>query len=64
MALTEMYRGHITLQVGLPRTFEQYEIQLPTVSLHNLLFGQLYIDVGGRMTVRNLTTREYAHVDF
>ena len=49
-----------------PDTFftERYEIISPTVSAHNLIIGQLYVDIGDRLTVRNLRTKEYALIDY
>ena len=32
--------------------------------MHNLIFGSPYVDIGEKMIVRNLSTREYATCDF
>ena len=34
------------------------------MSIHNLVFGTLYLDIGDTMTIRNLKTREYSITKF
>ena len=52
------YRAYIDLND------EKYEITVPTFSVHNLIFGRTYTDLGGEMIVRNLTTTEYSISEF
>lgn len=40
---TNIYREYVQLE----EFGETYEITLPTVSLHNLIIGTMYIDIGG-----------------
>lgn len=37
---------------------EEYECQLPHITIHNLIFGKLYIDLMGKTMCTNLITRE------
>jgi len=32
--------------------------------VHNLVFGQMYLDLGDKMIVRNLRTREYCIIEY
>lgn len=68
LEINELYRSYITLDVktgnGDERVTEHYEIILPTLSVHNLVFGNMYLDLGDRLTIRNLDSREYVLLDF
>ena len=50
MDFTQQYRSY----VDMPELKERYEIQAPTLSLHNLIVGTMYVDIGGLMKVRLL----------
>eukprot|EP00350_Pseudokeronopsis_sp_OXSARD2_P007191 CAMPEP_0170551834 /NCGR_PEP_ID=MMETSP0211-20121228/9832_1 /TAXON_ID=311385 /ORGANISM="Pseudokeronopsis sp., Strain OXSARD2" /LENGTH=86 /DNA_ID=CAMNT_0010859249 /DNA_START=492 /DNA_END=749 /DNA_ORIENTATION=+ len=41
--------------MGPDGTTEIYEVRSPNISAHNLVFGEMYIDVGGESTVENLS---------
>jgi len=45
-----MYKYYIEF----PGLSERYEIELPTVSAHNLILGSPYLDIGGKSTIKNL----------
>ena len=48
--------------VKLKRTNEHFTIERPSSSVNNLIFGEMYIEHFGVMTVRNLQTKEYCEV--
>lgn len=50
MDFTQQYRSYIDLEDHN----ERFEIQSPTLSVHNLIVGTMYIDMGGTMKVRIL----------
>lgn len=50
MDLTHQYRTY----VDLPDFKERYEIQNPQMSIHNLIVGTMYIDIGGTLKVKIL----------
>ena len=64
LCFINQHRVFVDLEVGAQRTKERYEIVWPIISAHNLIFGNLYVDMGDRMTIRNLNNREYALIDF
>lgn len=37
---------------------------MPVLSAHNLILGTPYIDIGGKNVMKNLTTGEYAKLEF
>lgn len=41
------------MYVELEKYGEIYEIEQPPISVHNLIIGSLYIDIGGKSTIRN-----------
>lgn len=43
---------------------ETYEIQQPTVSAHNLIIGNLYLDLGSKSMIRNITTGDYCQLEY
>lgn len=43
---------------------ENYESSKPAFSGHNLIIGQMYVDIGGKVTVKNTTTGATAKVEF
>jgi oxysterol-binding protein 1 len=43
---------------------EKYEIQQPTVSAHNLIIGNLYLDLGGKSVIRNCANNEYCELEY
>lgn len=49
LKITNQYRVY----VHLDKFDETYEVQLPILSAHNLVIGQMYIDLGETMTVLN-----------
>jgi hypothetical protein len=49
---------HIYIEL-LPHN-EMYELTIPIVSAHNLLIGTLYLDIGGKSTLRKCGSQEYA----
>jgi hypothetical protein len=42
------------MYIDLHKRGERYEIDYPIVSIHNLILGELYLDVGGAYTVRKV----------
>jgi hypothetical protein len=42
------------MYIDLHKWNERYEVEIPIVSTHNLIVGDLYLDVGGSMTVRKV----------
>lgn len=44
--------------IVLKGTGEHFVVNRPTNSVHNLIFGTLYIDLGGKSVAINRTTRE------
>lgn len=50
--------------VRLKSTGEHFVIERPTSSVNNLIFGEMYVEHHGMMTVRNLKNGEYTEVDF
>ena len=64
LTINETFRGSVELFIGEDRSLESYEIVLPTLSVHNLVMGTMYLDLGEQLIVRNLNTREYAIVEF
>ena len=55
-----MYRVYVELAAFN----ELYEIAQPTVSAHNLIIGNLYLDLGGKSIIRNCTTGELAELEY
>ena len=54
LKITHQYRVYIELT----KFNETYEIILPVLSAHNLIVGNLYLDIGETMSVTNLTNPE------
>ena len=54
LKITHQYRVYIELT----KFNETYEIILPVLSAHNLIVGNLYLDIGETMYVKNLTNPE------
>lgn len=50
MDFFQQYRTY----VDLPDHKERIEIQAPTLSVHNLIVGTMYMDIGGTMKARIL----------
>lgn len=44
--------------IELDKFDEKYELESPVFSVHNLIIGQIYVDVGETMTVTNLKNPE------
>lgn len=51
LKITNQYRVY----VHLDKFDETYELILPILSVHNLVIGQMYVDIGETMTVINTT---------
>jgi hypothetical protein len=51
LKITNVYRVY----VHLDKFNETYELNLPILSLHNLVIGSMYVDIGETMTVVNLS---------
>jgi len=51
LKITNVYRVY----VHLDKFNETYELNLPILSLHNLVIGSMYVDIGETMTVINLS---------
>ncbi|PFH31603.1 hypothetical protein BESB_025770 [Besnoitia besnoiti] len=57
--------GTVTLRLLLPGGgFEDYTWCRPSTRVHNILFGTMWMEWVGDLTVTNLTTRENARVSF
>eukprot|EP00347_Sterkiella_histriomuscorum_P008454 403345039 len=52
------------IYVELPQYNEKYEIQQPTVSAHNLIIGNLYLDLGGKSVIRNCSNGDYCQLEY
>jgi hypothetical protein len=50
--------------INLRGTGEHFVVNRPNNSVHNLIFGTLYIDVGGKSTAINRNTRERCEIKF
>lgn len=53
MEFTQIYRTYIEMHDHK----ETYEIQLPALSVHNLIIGTTYIDIGGSSTISLLENK-------
>lgn len=53
LELQPCYKYYVEL--GPKHGNEKYEIDLPTISAHNLIIGNLYLDLSGKSTIRNMT---------
>jgi hypothetical protein len=42
------------MYIDLDKFGERYEINLPLMSVHNLIVGKMYIDIGDTMTVKKV----------
>jgi hypothetical protein len=51
---TLLFIQQYKVYVDLQPTGDRYEIELPPLSVHNLIIGNLYIDIGDTMTITNL----------
>ena len=51
LKITNVYRVYVHLE----KFNETYELNLPILSLHNLVIGSMYVDIGETMTVVNLS---------
>ena len=40
--------------IEFPEFNEKYIIDMPTVSAHNIVFGKMYTDIGGKSTIKSL----------
>jgi hypothetical protein len=45
---------------------ERYQMVPPSISVHNLIFGTPYLDIGGKAYIRNIAcpNEQYAEIDF
>lgn len=50
--------------VRLKATGEHFIIERPTSSVNNLIFGEMYVEHHGIMTVKNLTNGDVCEIDF
>lgn len=50
LTLSQQYRTYIDLD----KFGERYELQMPVLSAHNLVFGHPYADIGGEMIIRKV----------
>ena len=41
-----------------------YEIQIPTISVHNLIIGTMYLDLGGKSIIKNLSNGEHCILEY
>ncbi len=53
LSFKPMYKYYVEL--GPAQNNERYEIELPTISAHNLIIGTMYMDLGGTSTIKNLS---------
>ena len=58
--MTQQFRVY----VDLPDFQERYEIEMPTMSMHNFIIGTPYIDIGETMKVHKLGTDQKAYINF
>jgi hypothetical protein len=54
-----MYKWYVQLEGMGPggAGVELFEIEQPTLSVHNLILGTPYMDIGGKSIVKNLTRK-------
>ena len=53
------------VELGPKHNNEKYEIELPTISAHNLIIGNLYLDLSGKSTIKNMNNpSEYCELQF
>jgi Oxysterol-binding protein len=57
--LAQQYRTYIDLD----RFGERYEMQMPVLSAHNLVIGNTYADIGGKMTITKVAKPDGTKVD-
>ncbi len=58
-----MYKYYV--EMGPAHNNERYEIELPTISAHNLIIGTPYLDLGGTATIKNLSKpNEISSIEF
>lgn len=50
--------------VRLKTTGERFTIERPSSSVNNLIFGEMYVEHSGTMTVRNIRSSEYVEIEF
>lgn len=63
LSLSPCYKYYIEL--GPKANNDKYEIELPTISAHNLIIGSPYLDLSGTSTIRCMTRPgEYCSLEF
>ena len=63
LSIAPMYKYYIEL--GPTHNNEKYEIELPTISAHNLIIGTPYLDLSGKSTIKNMMRPgEYCELEF
>ena len=50
LTITQLFK----LYIELPEWGERYEVVFPQLSIHNLIVGEMYIDVGGHFDVKKV----------
>lgn len=62
ITLTNLFKEYIELK---PYN-ERYLLEQPNISVHNLIIGSPYLDVGGKGYIRNVQcpTEKYVEIDF
>lgn len=53
VTISPYYKYYI--EMGPRHNNERYEIELPTISAHNLVIGTPYLDLSGKSTIKNLS---------
>ena len=48
----------------LKSTNEQFTIERPTSTVNNLIFGEMYVEHVGTMTVQNMLTKDKCEIEF
>jgi len=52
------------MNVRLKTTNEHFSIDRPISTVNNLIFGDMYIDHYGRMTIKNHSINDVCEIDF
>jgi hypothetical protein len=61
LEITPCYKYYV--EMGPKYNNEKYEIDLPSISAHNLIIGNLYLDLNGKSLIRNMSKpQEYCEL--
>lgn len=59
VSVTPIYNMYVELEgMGANGANEVYEIKIPFITVHNLIFGTLYMDLAGESIIRNVARED------